>query len=84
MNVEADEAAGEFRRKFGKYLPTTPILPACPAVLSLRGRSITNNYKGHLTRAYTEPTYIEFLMDKFDWGEDAVQMIAWKCLSLAF
>ena len=48
MNVEADEAAGEYRIQYGKYLPVTPVLPACPVVLSIQGQSITKNYPTHL------------------------------------
>ena len=51
LNIEADQEAGEYRLQFGKFLPVTPVLPACQAVLSIQGLSVTNNYKSNLIRA---------------------------------
>jgi hypothetical protein len=49
-------------------------------MLSIRGISITSNYRKQLIRAYIEPEYIQY---RFSWPEDIIEVIAWKCLSLA-
>jgi len=83
LNVDADWYAGKYQDESGKYLPQCTILPACPVMLSIRGISVTSDYKNQLIRAYTEPRYIEHLQNKFGWSDTIIGTIAWKCLSLA-
>jgi aromatic ring-opening dioxygenase catalytic subunit (LigB family) len=44
LNVDADELAGEYQQDHGKYLPLVNMLPSCPAMITIRGVSITSNY----------------------------------------
>lgn len=83
LNVDADASVGDYWEKLCKYSPVTMLLPACPAVLSICGVSITNDYKRQLENAFTEPRYIDFLQQKYGWSDFIVQSIAWKCLSRA-
>ena len=55
LNVEADELAENFQADYGQYCPRVPVFPASPAMLAIRGVSITSNYKHHLQRAFTDP-----------------------------
>ena len=83
LNVDADELAGEYQEEHGKFRPLVHVLPSCPAMLAIRGISITSNYRKQLIRAYVEPQYIQHLQYKFQWSDSTTEVIAWKCLSLA-
>jgi hypothetical protein len=65
LNIDADELAGEFQEEYGKFRPLVHVLPSCPAMLAMRGISITSNYRKQLIRAYVEPQYIQHLQYKF-------------------
>jgi hypothetical protein len=83
LNIDADELAGEFQEEYGKFRPLVHVLPSCPAMLAIRGISITSNYRKQLIRAYVEPQYIQHLQYKFQWSDDTIEDIARKCLALA-
>jgi hypothetical protein len=83
LKIEADELAGSFQQTDGKFRPLVHLLPSCSAMLSIRGISITSNYKKQLIRAYVEPAYIQYLQYQFEWPDSTIQILAWKCLSLA-
>jgi hypothetical protein len=83
LNVDADWYAGKYQEEEGKYSPQCTILPACPAMLSIRNISVTSDCKNQLILAYTEPRYIEYLQNRFGWSDEIIGTIAWKCLSLA-
>jgi len=55
LNVEADRLAGDFQRDHGKFRPIITLLPSCPAMLTIRGISITSNYNKQLIKAFVEP-----------------------------
>jgi prenyltransferase beta subunit len=61
LNVDADKYAGDFQLARGKFQPLVSLLPSCDAMLSIRGISVTSNYRKHLIRAYVEPEYIQYL-----------------------
>ncbi len=83
LNIEADELAGEFQTSEGMFRPIVHLLPSCPAMLAIRGISVTSNYRKQLIRAYVEPEYIQYLQYRFEWSNDTIGIIAWKSLSLA-
>jgi len=83
LNVDADKFAGDFQIAKGKFRPMIFLLPSCDAMLSIRGISITSNYRRQLIRAYVEPEYIQYLQYRFSWSNEIIEVIAWKCLSLA-
>ena len=83
LNIEADELAGAYQQTNGIFRPLVHLLPSCPAMLAIRGISITSNYRKQLIRAYVEPAYIQYLQYRFEWSDSTIQTIAWKCLSLA-
>ncbi|OEU11291.1 hypothetical protein FRACYDRAFT_246405 [Fragilariopsis cylindrus CCMP1102] len=83
LNVDADALAGEYQEGKRQFHPMVNILPSCPAMLSIRGISVTSNYKKQLIRAYVEPEYIAYLQYKFGWSDSIINTIAWKCLQLA-
>jgi hypothetical protein len=83
LNIDADELAGEFQDEYGKFRPIVHLLPSCPAMLAIRGISITSNYRKQLIRAYVEPQYIQYLQYKFQWSNETIEVIAWKSLALA-
>jgi predicted peroxiredoxin len=83
LNVDADWYAGKYYEESGNFLPQCTLLPACPAMLSIRDITVTSDYKNQLIRAYTKPRYIEYLQNKFGWSDTVINLIAWKSLSLA-
>jgi NAD-dependent dihydropyrimidine dehydrogenase PreA subunit len=83
LNIDADQLAGEFQDEYGTFRPLVHVLPSCPAMLAIRGISITSNYRKQLIRAYVEPQYIQHLQYKFQWSDETIETISWKCLALA-
>jgi hypothetical protein len=83
LNGDADKFVGDFQIEKGKFRPMVFLLPSCDAMLSIRGISITSNYRRQLMRAYVEPKYIQYLQYRFSWSNATIEIIAWKCLSLA-
>jgi hypothetical protein len=61
LNVDADKYAGDFQLANGKFRPIVSLLPSCNAMLSIRGISVTSNYRKQLIRAYVELEYIQYL-----------------------
>ena len=82
LNIDADHLAGLFQRDHGKYLPKVQLIPSCPAVLHIRGVTITSNFRHQLQRAYVEPRYVFHLQNKFGWSNATAEIIAWKSLSI--
>ena len=72
MNVLADKLAGAYNDTCGKFRPIAPVLPASPAQLTIRGITVSSNYRKNLRNAFTEPRYIRYLMIKFQWSEFVV------------
>jgi hypothetical protein len=58
LNVDADKYAGDLQLVNGKFRPIVSLLPSCDAMLSIRGISVTSNYRKQLIRAYIELEYI--------------------------
>jgi len=83
LNVDADELAGEYQQDDGKYLPLVNMMPSCPAMLTIRGISITSNYRKQLIRAYVEPEYMQYLQYRFEWSDSTITSIAWKSFQIA-
>ena len=83
LNVDADKLAGEAYSKSSLSTQQTLLLPSCPAILSIRNISITNDYNTQLIRAFTEPEYIGYLQERFHWSNHTTEIIAWKSLSCA-
>jgi hypothetical protein len=83
LNVDTDKFAGDFQIAKGKFRPLIFLLPSCDTMLSIRGISITSNYRKQLIRAYIELKYIQYVQCRFSWPNDIIEVIAWKCLSLA-
>ena len=68
LNVDADELEELHFLSGTPSRPQTQLLLSCPAILTLRGITITNDYRRHLMQAYTKPAYIGYLQDKFNWS----------------
>jgi hypothetical protein len=83
LNIDADKYAGDFQLTNGKFRPIVSLLPSCDAMLSIGGISVTSNYIKQLIRAYLEPKFIQYLQYRFYWPNETIEIIAWKCLSLA-
>lgn len=58
------------------------IRPSSPAMLPIRGVSITSNYQHHIVWAFTEPKYIQSVQEKSSWTNFITSRIAWRSLSL--
>ena len=56
--------------------------PSSPAVLEIDGMTITSNIRHQLIRAYLESKYLQYLQDQYEWNDETVHDIAWKCLNL--
>ena len=82
MNVETDRLAGLYQDELGAYSPITHMYPSSPAVLEINGMTITSNVRQQLIKAYSEPKYIRYLQDKYEWNNKTVNNIARKCLNL--
>ena len=76
LNVDADRLAGEYQRRKGTFRPLSPILPSCPAMVSIQGISVTSNIFKDLVRAYTEPQFMEYLQTKYQWSDSTIHSIA--------
>jgi hypothetical protein len=48
LNIEADALAGAFQESDGKFPPLVHMILSCPAMLAIRGISITSNYRKQL------------------------------------
>ena len=83
LNIEADRLEWQFQTDHGQYILKVALLPSSPALLSIRGLSITSQYKHDLQRAYTEPEYASKLQAKFGWSDPLVETITCKRLSIA-
>jgi hypothetical protein len=81
LNVDADKYAGGFQLAKGKFRPLVSLLPSYDAMLLIRGISVTINYRKQLIRAYVEPEYIQYLQYRFEWTNETIEIISWKCLS---
>ena len=81
LNIDADLLTQRFYKEGTPSTFQAPLLPACPAILVIRGVTITNDYPKYLQRAYTEPRYISYLQDKYQWTDATTEWIAWKSLS---
>jgi hypothetical protein len=57
LNVDGDKYAGDFQLANGKFRPILSLLPSCDVMLSIRGISVTSNYRKQLIRGYMEPEY---------------------------
>ena len=44
LNLDADELAGLFQQRSGMSRPIVHMMPSCPAMLLIRGISVTSNY----------------------------------------
>ena len=84
LNCDTDQlAAGEYQDRYGSYRPVARLLPSCPAVINIRGLTITSNLRHQLQKAYLEPQYIGHLQHKNKWSNTIISSIAWRCLALA-
>ena len=83
MNVDCDELANEYHSIGPPSSLITHVLPSCPAMLVINNATISNDYRNQLTRAYTEPNYIQYLQQKYKWNNSVTQAIAWTSLSRA-
>ena len=64
LNCDTDQLAGEYQDRYGSYRPVARLLPSCPAVINIRGLTITSNLRHQPQRAYLEPQYIGHLHHK--------------------
>jgi hypothetical protein len=83
LNDDADELAGEYQLSHGAYRPFINMLPSCTAMLTIRGISVTSNYKKQLIRAYVEPEYMQYLQYRFEWSDQTISSIAWQSFQIA-
>jgi len=82
LNIEADASAGLYQQEHARHLPKVTLLPSCPAVLHIRGISITSNIRHQLHHVFIEPWCIAHLQEKFGWTDATTELIAWKLLSV--
>ena len=80
LNVFADKLATRFYKEGHHSSLRVYATPSHAAHLIIQGVSITNDYNKQLLRAYTEPQYIQYLQDKFQWDIPTVISIHWKAL----
>jgi hypothetical protein len=73
--LRAELYAGDFQLAIAKFRPLVSLLPSCDAMLSIRGISVTSNYRKQLIRAYVEPEYIQYLQYRFEWPNETIEMI---------
>ena len=73
LNIEVDRLAEDFETQYSTYNPIVPLLLASPAVLTIRGISITNQYRHKIHIKFLEPRYIlSKLREKFEWDDKKV------------
>ena len=65
LNDDADRLAGEYQIHKETFRSLAPILPSCPAMVSILGISVISNIFKNLIRAYTEPQFMGYLQTKY-------------------
>ena len=66
LNVSVDKLAGDYQDQLCAYRPITHMYPLSPAVLEIDRMSITSNLRHQLIKAYTEPKYMQVIMDTYE------------------
>ena len=83
LNIEADRLAGDFQDQEGKNRPIVTMLPCCPAMLDIKGVSITSRIFYQLVREHTKATLLKQIQTKEKWDDVTATSIAWRSLSIA-
>ena len=68
--------AGLYQDELGACSPTTHMYPLSPAILEINGMTITSNARNQLIKAYSEPKYLRYLQDNYEWNNKTVHDIA--------
>ena len=68
LNVEADRLVGLYQDKLKTYSSINHMYPLSPAVLEINDMTITSNVRNQLIKVYSEPKYIKYLHDKYEWN----------------
>ena len=88
MSIEAklivvvDKLPGDYQDQLGVYSLIMNMYPLSPAVLEINGMTITSNIRHQLIKIFSEPKYIQYLQQKYEWNNKTVHNKAWKCLNL--
>jgi len=64
--------------------PTHPLLPFSYPHLQLSQRTIIRQLQSNLQDAATQPTYHQYLSDKYNWNADDPDQIQWHAFRLAY
>ena len=80
LDVYADKLAMRFYIEGQPSKPKVYDTPSHKTHLLIEEINITNDYNNQLLRAHTEPQYIKYLQDKFDWDIPTDTSIHWKAL----
>ena len=83
LNIEADRLAGDFQDQKGKNRPLVTMMPCCPAMIDIKGVSITSRIFHNLVTAHTRETLLKQIQAKEKWDDDTAASIAWTSTSLA-
>ena len=82
LNAKADHFAESYQNMLGIYSPITHMYPSLPTVLEINDMTITSNTTNKFIKAYSEPKYLQYLQEKYEWNNKTVPDIAWTCLNL--
>ena len=82
MNVDADKLANEYQKKDKQYRPKVSPSEICPAMIHIRGATITGRFKKILQRAAMEPPFIQYLCNRYKWDPTTVRLISWDSVPL--
>ena len=83
LNIEADRLAGDYQDQEGENRPIVTMLPCCPAMIDIKGVSITSRIFHNLVREHTKATLLKQIQTKEKWDDVTAASIAWKSLSIA-
>ena len=83
LNIEADRLAGDFQDQKGSNRPIVTMMPCCPAMLDIKGVSITSRLFHQLVREHTKETLLQQIQTKEKWDNVTAASIEWKSLSIA-
>jgi hypothetical protein len=83
LNVDADELAGEFQKKFGSHRPVIPLSPTRPIALDLSGHTVHRHLKSLIRDAAHAGPLLERMILRNSWAPEVHTTIDWEVHRLA-
>jgi hypothetical protein len=83
LNVNADEEAGIYQHTYPAQHPWIPCLLSNLAQLHINGKVIPSKLKKWICEAFTDPPYLAYLQDQFQWTAQCTETVGWTACTQA-